>query len=332
MKATYQVLSPGDVRACSENDEFASDLLYGLSQPVKSVPSKYLYDETGSRLFCRIMELPEYYPTRCETEILLRYSPAIIQAVSAARLNLVELGAGDGSKTRILINELRSQKIDFRYVPIDISESAVSGLCSNLSRECPEISVNGLVSDYFVGVDWLSHQNAARNLILFLGSNIGNFSPSYQIQFLSSLWNALNHGDYVLIGMDLKKDAAIINQAYNDAQGVTAAFNLNLLSRINRELGGDFGADQFTYYSAWDAFDGAVKSCLLSKKSQSIYIDALCRNFSFDAWEPFHTESSYKFTLPDMQAKARHVGFEVIENYSDARHYFVDSLWRVIKQ
>jgi len=332
MASGYRVLSRGDVRPANDNDEFASDLLFGLSQPIKRVPSKYLYDEAGSRLFCRIMELPEYYPTRCETEILFRHCSAITEAIAASRINLVELGAGDGSKTRILINHLRTRKIDFRYVPIDISESAVSQLCSDLSRDCPEITINGLVSDYFVGVDWLSHQNAARNLILFLGSNIGNFDPPYQTHFLTDLWNALNHGDYVLVGMDLKKDAAIINQAYNDREEVTAAFNQNLLNRINRELGGNFNPEKFCYYSAWDPFAGAVRSCLLSRVSQSVHIDALCRSFSFEAWEPLHTESSYKFSLSDIRKKASQIGFEVVDNYFDARHFFVDSLWRVVKE
>ncbi len=332
MKSTYQVLSPGDIRSAREHDEFASDLLFGLSQPVKEISSKYLYDDAGSQLFCRIMELPEYYPTRCETEILLRHGPAIVESVGDARLNLVEMGAGDGTKTRILINQLRGRHVDFRYVPIDISESAVSELCTELVQECPEVAVKGLVSDYFVGVDWLSHQNAARNLILFLGSNIGNFDPTRQVHFLTDLWNALNHGDYLLIGMDLKKAPEIINQAYNDRQGVTAAFNKNLLHRINRDLGGDFDPDQFVYYSAWDPFAGAVKSCLLSKAPQSVYIDGLCRSFDFALWEPIHTESSYKFSVADVHKKARHIGFEVVENFFDARHYFVDSLWRVVKE
>lgn len=312
--------------------EFAIDVLIGLSQPSKWLPSKYIYDERGSALFQQIMELPEYYLTNCETEILHTYKEKILEKIGKQKINLVELGAGNGEKTTILLKEMIEKDFDVTFIPIDISAAALDVFSESLKKQIPELKVKGIVSEYFKGIRWLSNLNHSTNVILFLGSNIGNFEPSAANVFLSSLWNACNDGDYVLIGFDRKKDINLLLKAYNDSQGITAQFNLNLLRRINKELGGNFDLDGFKYYSTFDAISGAIKSYLISRKKQSVVIEELNRLFSFKSWEAIHTESSYKFLIDDTLKLAKKNGFIVIDNFSDAGNYFVDALWQVRKE
>jgi dimethylhistidine N-methyltransferase len=277
------------------------------------------------------MELPEYYLTDCETEILQNHTDKILKIIGKQRVNLIELGAGNGEKTRILINGLVKNKVDFTFIPIDISPSAIKTLIKTIKKQIPGVKIKGLVSEYFKGLRWLSNLNKSVNIILFLGSNIGNFEPSEADVFLSSLWNACNHGDYVLVGFDLRKDIKLLLKAYNDSKGITAQFNLNLLRRINRELGGNFNLKAFKYYSTYNAHLGAIKSYLISQKKQTVVIEELNRMFYFRPWEPIHTESSYKFLIDDIENLARRGGFEVRKNFLDSRRYFVDSLWQVKK-
>ena len=307
---------------------FADEVAAGLSTTPKQLPCKYLYDTEGSKLFQEIMELEEYYPTRCETEILDRHKGDISGLIGSGDFNLVELGAGDGAKTKILLRHFLDIGLRFRYVPIDISASAVQGLTSDLKGEFRGLAVEGLTTDYFEGLKRLSEMNHRTSLVLFLGSNIGNFTPPESELFLSSLRGSLNPGDYVLVGFDLKKDLNTLLLAYNDPRGVTARFNANILRRINDELGGNFIPSRFEYYSTYNPHSGAIESFLISKKDQSVSIELCGRAFSFARWEPIHTESSYKFLEKDFRMLARENGFRAVASFCDSRRYFADALWQ----
>lgn len=311
--------------------KFAQDVLKGLSQLPKSLPCKYIYDKQGTDLFQQIMALPEYYLTNCETEILKTNGKVMMNMIGNQRINLVELGAGNGEKTGILAQELKKKKMKFTLIPIDISPWAIKTFTRNMNARIPGIRIKGVVSEYFKGLRWLSNQNKKSNVVLFLGSNIGNFEPPEADTFLSRLWEACNDRDFLLIGFDLKKEISVLLDAYNDSQGITALFNLNLLSRINRELGGHFDLEQFKYYSNYDSVPGSIKSYLISRQRQSVTIDKLNRSFSFESGESIHTESSTKYQLEDIEDLARRNGFSIIHHFFDSRRYFTDSLWQVTK-
>ena len=313
-------------------NEFAGSVLEGLSERPKRLSSRYLYDDRGSGLFRQIMTLEEYYPTRCEAEIIEAHGPAIAARFAGTPVNLVDLGAGDGAKTVRLLHQLQAAGADVTYVPIDISEQALRTACETLAGELPGLPVKGLVAEYIAALHWLTANDDGRvNLVLFLGSNIGNFNRAQARTFLRQLWSALNPGDYVLTGFDLKKDIDLLLAAYNDAKGVTAAFNMNLLNRINRELGGHFDLDKFRHYSTYDVFTGAMESYLVSMEKQTVAIDTLHSNFHFDAWEPIHTEYSYKYLESDIRSLADSTGFAIADTLHDSKRWFADSLWRVVK-
>jgi L-histidine Nalpha-methyltransferase len=328
----YHVLSPSDLAASHGQRQFALDVLHGLSEKPKRLPSRWIYDDEGSRLFSRICELQEYYPTRCEAEILAQHTPAILSQAGNLPLDIVDLGAGDGRKSGIVLDSALQQGADVRYVPIDISESAMQGLVAAMLERFTELKVQGVVGEYFDSLAWLSRDQRRRNLVMFLGSNIGNFSRVQTRVFLRQLWEALNPNDLVLIGFDLKKDIDLLLDAYNDAQGVTAAFNTNLLARINRELGGDFDLSRFRHYATYDVYSGAVESYIVSMARQTVAVREVRTTFEFEAWEPIHTEYSYKYLQADIDALASATGFEIIGQYQDSQKWFTDSLWRVVKE
>jgi L-histidine N-alpha-methyltransferase len=331
VKQTWRILEPGVSGEEEGRRRFASDVLQGLFRVPKAIPSRYFYDEDGNRLFQKIMELPEYYLTDCELEILETQKERIAGHIGDRAFNLIELGAGDGTKTRVLLRHFCEQGMDFRFVPIDICQPALLQLVERCGGELPGMTTEGLVSEYFDGLTWLSGLKDRRNVVLFLGSNIGNFSAPEARVFLRSLWNSLNDDDLVLVGFDLKKDIEVLVRAYNDPGGVTADFNLNLLRRINRELGGDFTLDRFEHYSTYNVLSGAVESYLVSRERQRVGIEALKTHFSFQAWEPIHTEVSKKYLPQDISSMAGETGFEVVDEMCDLRRYFSDSLWRVRK-
>lgn len=310
-------------------EEFTLDVMTGLSARKKFLPCRYLYDERGSRLFTRIMELPEYYLTGAETDILLLRCSDICSCFIDDTFSLVELGAGDGQKTLILIDELLKKNDCFKYIPIDISEEALLQCRGRISEEFPHLTIRPLADDYFEGLAWLSCQEKNPLFVLFLGSNIGNFSPLEGIAFLRKLKGSLKRGDFLLIGFDLVKDIDTMIAAYNDREGVTEEFNKNILNRINRELGGDFDLSAFTYYSTWDSLEQAVVSSLVSRKGQTVTVESLERTFNFQAWEAIHTESSYKYTCKDIERLADESGFALVETFFDDKNFFADSLWMV---
>jgi len=330
-RSLYHRIGTKEAEENLSHSPLALDVLTGLSRTPKALPSKYFYDEEGSRLFRRIMEQPEYYLTGCEREILTWHREKILSWAGNDGFDVVELGAGDGTKTRVLLEHFLRRGVDFRYVPVDICEEAVEGCVARLTESLREVEISGLVSEYFDGLRWLSRLGGRRNLVLFLGSNIGNFSSGEAVEFLHHLWNALNPDDLVLIGFDLLKDIEIIGRAYNDAAGVTAAFNRNLLLRINRELDADFDPEAFSFYSTFNLRTSAVESYLVSRRSQAVQVRALGQSFAFEQWEPLQTERSQKYRESDIHELAGRTGFEVLGVLKDSRGYFADALWRVRK-
>ena len=317
-----------DNEICTDDGAFARDVIEGLTQTPKSLPCKYFYDEEGSRLFRLITELPEYYLTRCEFEILQNNRQDLAALLAGARFNLVELGAGDGRKTRVLLEQFLEDGLDFRYVPIDICEAAVTDLIENLKQSWDHLPCEGLTAEYCEGLRWLSERKEQRNLVLFLGSNIGNFSQAGMRVFLRNVREALNEGDFLLIGFDLVKDIPLIEKAYNDSRGITAQFNLNLLQRINRDLGGSFRTDRFRFFSHFDRSSGAVESYLISARKQVVEVERLNRAFSFEDGEPIHTERSQKYLESEVVRLAQETGFTVVRQMKDQQDYFLDSLWQ----
>ncbi|MBS1261646.1 MAG: Histidine N-alpha-methyltransferase [Calditrichaeota bacterium] len=332
MPVTYKVLTPHDLDTIvSPRGEFARAVLLGLSKHEKSLPSRYFYDDEGSRLFQRIMHLDEYYPTGCERCILENHRDDLADLLAGEPFNLVDLGSGDGSKTNLLLSRFLERRLSFRYVPIDISEAAVSEQAGRLETTWPELEVRGIVAEYFDGLLWHSRDGSRRNLVLFLGSNIGNFRRSEARTFLRTMWSLLADGDLLLTGFDLKKNIDVMMRAYNDREGVTREFNLNLLRRINRELGGSFDIGKWRHYATYDVFSGAMESYLVSRVEQEVEIREINQRFHFDPFEPIHTEYSYKFLEIDIEELGADTGFLIEDQFYDDRKYFVDSLWRVEK-
>jgi L-histidine Nalpha-methyltransferase len=309
--------------------EFAEDVQKGLSSQPKFLFSKYFYDREGSKIFEAIMRMPEYYLTDCELEIFQNHKQQIARALGKPEneFELIELGAGDGLKTKILLAHLLDHQYTFKYIPIDISPKTIHGLQHDLAKNLPALRFDGLIGDYFQLIAGLN--NSKQKTVLFLGSNIGNFDEKRSILFLRQLNEVLNPGDQLLIGFDLKKDPEIILPAYNDPHGLTAAFNLNLLNRINRELDADFISENFFHQETYDPETGTAKSFLVSKRSQSVQIRKLERSFRFNENEKIFMERSQKYDLPMIEALARQSGFEITANYFDNRNWFVNSLWRV---
>lgn len=308
---------------------FAKDVLEGLSAPNKFLSSKYFYNAEGDKLFQQIMAAPEYYLTNCEFEIFEQQKAQILEAVnSGKKFNLVELGAGDGYKTKILLRYFTEQKVDFDYYPIDISADVLKGLKADLEQEFPNLTVYPLNYEYFTALERLNELDQSPKVILFLGSNLGNFKPEVAQSFYGKLNVVMRKGDFILSGIDLKKNPDIIVAAYNDAGGVTRAFNLNLLKRINTELEADFQLDQFLHYPIYNPGTGEARSYLLSKVAQDVYIKALDTHIHFNAWEAIHMEISKKYGLHEIEHLANDTNFSVIQHFTDSKKWFVNSLWR----
>ena len=314
-------------------NELALSVLEGLSKRPKFLPSRMFYDDKGSELFQRIMQLPEYYPTQCEAQILERHGGKIAEHLKGQSFNLVELGCGDGAKTILLLNNLLKQTEKFTFVPLDISRAAVDFLLQNLEKQYGSIpfGIKGLVAEYFQGLSWLTDNASERNIVLFLGSNIGNLNKPTALRFLRHLWYSLNPGDFVLIGFDLKKDLDVLYNAYNDSAGVTKEFNFNVLDRINSALKGDFDRSKFQHQGLYNVQNGAMESYLISQERHSVWIEDLGKEFRFEPWEAIHMEYSYKYLDTDMEFLAAGTGYRIVENFTDDRGYFIDSLWQVQK-
>lgn len=311
---------------------FALDVKNGLVESPKTLPSRYFYDEIGDDLFQKIMDLDEYYLTRAEFEIFVRQKGEILNSFlgDESSFRLVELGAGDGTKTKVLLSYFLEREVPFTYSPIDISGNVLEQLEEDLSEELPALKVEPIVGEYFSALEELAANDTSKEVVLFLGSNIGNFDRASGVEFLTHIGENLSAGDMLLIGFDLMKSPEKILSAYNDKEGVTKAFNLNLLTRINNELGANFNVEDFDHFPTYDPLTGETKSHIISKKQQTVYIESLDESFSFDAWEAIHTEVSQKYSMKMIEAYAAEAGFEIVHNFMDSNQYFVDSLWRRI--
>jgi dimethylhistidine N-methyltransferase len=307
--------------------QFLAEVIQDLNQTPKRLNSKYFYDSTGDVLFQRIMGCGEYYLTRCEAEIFEKHGEEIATCLRNGNsdFDLIELGAGDASKTIHLLRALARAKSNFTYVPIDISSSIIQHLETNLTAEIPGLTVKGLNGEYLEMLKKAHRESSRRKVILFLGSNIGNLTPGAALNFCKEIRATLNEGDRLLIGFDLKKHPATILAAYNDASGYTRAFNLNLLHRINRELGGNFIPDQFDHYPTYDPVTGACKSYLVSTVKQEVRIGE--QSFAFGKDEVIHMEISQKYSRSEIENMAQEAGFSVAASFTDSRDWFVDSIW-----
>ena len=311
--------------------KFAQDIEKGLQAKPKYLQSKYFYDDEGSRIFQDIMRMPEYYLTDCELEIFQKQKQSIYQSFtkSGAQFNLIELGAGDGLKTKVLLSYFLNQNCDFEYVPIDISGDAVRNLVRSLETEFSELKTDGQIGDYFHLLEEMNHFGDAKKVILFLGSNIGNFQEAEALLFFDKLRNVMQGEDQLFIGFDLKKEEQIILDAYNDPHGHTANFNLNLLQRIDNELGADFDLSAFRHQEIYNPQTGTAKSELISLSNQKVDIAALGQEITFEKDESIFMEISQKYDLDMIEQLAHKSGFEMVENFYDSRNYFVNSLWRI---
>jgi L-histidine Nalpha-methyltransferase len=296
----------------------------GLNASPKKLPSWMLYDQVGDKLFAKIMELPEYYPTRCELEIISRHKDELAQYFINSRspFNLIELGAGNGVKSELLIGALINLKAKFTYVPVDISSSVLLDLSSRLLSSHPELNIKTVNASYEDAIKNLSR--TCRNVLLFLGANIGNMSTDEASGFVRDMSSQLSVKDLVVIGFDLKKDPSIIEAAYNDEAGVTRAFNLNVLTRLNETLGAKFDLSLFQHYPSYNPETGTASSYLVSLKDQDVPISALQRSFHFSQWETIHTEISQKYDLLTIDRLFADAGLEIVDLFFDHQHFFCD--------
>lgn len=292
-----------------------AEVLEGLVQPKKRIPPKYFYDERGSALFERITRLPEYYPTRTEIGILETHRHAIAEAVGD-EVVLIEYGSGSSAKIRILLESLRPKA----YVPVDISRDHLLEAAQQIDEEYDWLSVYPTCADYTRAFVLPEDVDGERRLAFFPGSSVGNFEPAEAVDFLSEVRSVVGDSGQLLIGVDRKKDPAVLKRAYDDEQGVTAAFNTNVLAHINAALDADFDLDAFGHEARYDEAHGRIEMHLISRRAQVVEIDG--KRLVFEAGEGIHTENSYKYHADEFVEIARNAGFVTRGHWSDARNWF----------
>ncbi len=307
--------------------QFASDTITGLQAHPKFLLPRHFYDDRGSLLFQKITELPEYYLYRAEEAILSAEADKLPQIIGKRPLQIIEPGAGDGQKARYILQAFAKSQKEFCYIPVDISVDTNDRLATSLKQEFPGLSVNPLHGDYFTVLKNLPATEDHERLILFLGSNIGNYSGEETDALLSMLHSLLNASDHLLIGFDLKKSPERILRAYSDGAGITREFNLNHLRRINRELEANFDVDSFEHHASYDPLSGEVKSYLVSTRKQTVHLKRLNTEIVFDAWEPIYMEVSRKYDIPTIESLAHRHGFQCQQHFFARDRDFVDSLW-----
>ncbi|MEQ8323620.1 MAG: L-histidine N(alpha)-methyltransferase [Vicingaceae bacterium] len=305
--------------------EFADHVAQGLQKTPKQLSSKYFYDEIGDELFVQITQLPEYYLTEAENEIFREQRDEILRSfnINDHACDIIELGAGDGHKAAFLLEPLQ-KKGNVRFRPIDISQNTLNIVVDRFNREVPGIELAPMQGEYF---DVLSHlKGDRRKIVLFLGSNIGNLNQGQATSFIKQLSQTLKPGDMILLGLDLIKSSEIILPAYNDSKGVTSRFNLNLLARINNELGGNFDIISFEHLPEYDELEGEARSYLRSIKDQEVRIEALGKSFHFEEGELIHTEISRKYDKDRLLTIIAGSGLKLIKEFTDSRNLFTDFL------
>ena len=312
------------------NEQFCEDVMAGLMASPKYLEAKYFYDAAGDELFQEIMNAPEYYPTNCELEIFTQQTEALAQAIIAdgSPFDLIELGAGDAMKSTHLLRHLLHKQANFTYVPIDISGHVINYLNETLPQTLSGLQLKGLTGEYFDMLKQAAEISERRKVVLFLGSNIGNMPVEDAQGFCTEMRKYLSTGDSVLMGVDLKKNPKIILAAYNDAGGYTRQFNLNLLTRINRELQGNFNVDQFEHYAMYDPETGACKSYLISLADQQVQ---LCdETFQFTKDEYIYMEISQKYTVEQTNEMAAQADFKPVHYFYDSKQWFLDAVWMAV--
>ncbi|AWV91214.1 L-histidine N(alpha)-methyltransferase [Bradymonas sediminis] len=318
-----------NARRRSFNNDFEADVFAGLNANPKHLNSKYFYDAQGDALFQKIMALSEYYLCAREFDIIEANKRKMAELFSAGGgFDLVEFGAGDGKKTKVLLRHLHARQVDFKYCPVDISENAVQQLCDSLKQTLPDLRVEPHIGTYAQVLTKLADYRERKKLILFLGSNIGNFTLDAAVSFLQQIRASMGRDDRLLVGFDQKKHPQRILDAYRDKAGVTEAFNKNLLRRMNRELGAHFDPDTFVYWPVYQPEESVIKSYLVSKIAQQVYIEALDFKACFQPWESIHTENSQKFDDPSIRQLAQQAGLVVTEVFSDANSDYRNYIFR----
>jgi L-histidine Nalpha-methyltransferase len=309
-EAREEILAPSSA-------DFADDVRRGLGARAKRLSCKYFYDAEGSRLFEAICDLPEYYPTRAERAILEKHAAEIVGKLPG-QTSMIELGSGSSTKTRLLIDAFLAEHGRLRYLPLDVSATMLAESCSQLARSRPTLELVPIAAEYEPGLERVRQLEAGRpKLILWLGSSIGNYAPAAAGVFLQSLRAMLAPADRLLVGIDLRKGRDVLERAYDDSSGVTARFNLNLLTRINRELGGHFELSRFAHRAHWNERAGCVEMYLVSRGAQRVRIDDLGIDVGFSDGEAIHTESSYKYAPAEIDALAADASLAVEQRWTD---------------
>ncbi|MCC0179695.1 L-histidine N(alpha)-methyltransferase [Waterburya agarophytonicola K14] len=315
-----------DIKAIEQDD--AKDVISGLKNNPKSIPARYFYDQKGSQLFEQICALPEYYPTRTEASILEEYGVEIIELTKA--IELVELGSGSSTKTRFLLDGYRDLDSPLYYTPIDFSGSMLQTTANNLLEEYPQLKIQGKVATYDRALKQLSTYYLGKRTIIFLGSSIGNFDKKECDRFIQRVTNALKPGDYFLLGIDLyaqryplgQKPVEILEAAYNDAQGITAAFNLNMLQHLNDRFQGNFNLDLFKHEAIYNTEQNQIEMYLISQASQSVNLKSLDLTIELKQEEKILTEISRKFDLQSMKEYLSKNQLNLVQTYSDSQQWF----------
>lgn len=305
------------------SQKFLEDIRQGLTSFPKSLSSKYIYDKKGDKLFQDIMNMPEYYLTDCEFNILEKHKALLAEYFAGDNgFDLIELGAGDGKKTKILLKYLAENKVEFDYRPVDISQHSLNQLEKSIHQAIPEVKVKTLQGMYFAVLDKLAAYNKRKKVIMVLGSNIGNLRHKKAIEFLQNIRNAMGTSDLLFMGFDQKKHPQTILDAYNDKAGITSAFNKNILVRINREMEADFDLENFMHWETYNPETGTAKSFLVSKIAQKVNIADLDLTVDFKKWESIHVEISQKYDDYTVEWLAGEAGLKIKEIFADDREYY----------
>lgn len=309
---------------------FENEVKKGLSQYPKSLSSRFFYDKTGDAIFQEIMALPEYYLTACEHEIISENKKTLAELFRNKKkgMDLIELGPGDGKKTKILLRYMSERNFNFTYRPVDISENALKLLTRDLSTELPGLQVDPENGEYFEVLKELKQFDKRKKVIMVLGSNIGNLEHPTAVRFLTKLRNAMAEEDLLFMGFDQKKNPGTILEAYNDKSGITERFNKNILVRINKEMNADFDPEDFLHWESYNPETGTAKSFLVAKKPLTVTIKKLDLTVHFDQWESIHTEISQKYDSRSIQWLAQESGLVILQYFKDKKNYYKNYVFK----